>query len=165
MAIQDPNIKLKEFLEKEKSYLEDLKKIDLDKNWKKFQKTLKSKSSRDMISPFSDKFRLLFRIAAAVILLLAVSAILYFTSYLPTHHIVQVHAEPGHMDIRLSDGTDIALNEGAMNTSTEEMFSIAVAIFSAIFSASPSRVICIFQLPPITNCLIPNHLKKLKLGK
>jgi len=112
--MQDPNIKLKEFLEKEKTYLEDLKKTDLEKNWKKFQRTLKSKSSRDLISPFGDKFRLLFRIAAAVILLLGVSAILYFTSYLPAHHIVQVRAEPGHMDIRLSDGTDIALNEGAV---------------------------------------------------
>ena len=109
MGMHDPNIKLNKFLEEEKSYIEDLKQIDLDKNWKRFNRTLQEKSSRVRDNAFSYKYRILIRAAAAAILLLVVTATLYFTTYLPSQHIIQAHAEPGHTDIRLSDGTDIVL--------------------------------------------------------
>jgi ferric-dicitrate binding protein FerR (iron transport regulator) len=112
--MHDPDIKLNNFLEEEKRYIEDLKKIDLDKNWNRFNRTLTEKSSRLRVFPFSYKYRVLIRTAAAAILLLLVATTLYFTTYLPTQHIIQARAEPGHTDIRLSDGTDISLKEGAV---------------------------------------------------
>jgi ferric-dicitrate binding protein FerR (iron transport regulator) len=114
MAMHDPDIKLNKFLEEEKSYLEDLKKIDLDGNWNRFRQTLSEKSQRVQVVPFSYKYRVLIRSAAAVLLLLVVTTTLYFTTHLPSQHIIQAHAGPGHADISLSDGTDISLKEGAV---------------------------------------------------
>ena len=36
MKKNDPNIKLTNFLEEEKVFLDDLKKVDTEKNWKRF---------------------------------------------------------------------------------------------------------------------------------
>lgn len=121
MENKNPDRKLNKFFQEEKRYLEDLKKIDLDKNWNRFNRTLTEKSSRVRVIPFSNKYRVLIRTAAAAILILVVATTLYFTTYLPSQHIIRAHAEPGHTDIRLSDGTDISLKEGAVLSYPERL--------------------------------------------
>jgi len=119
--MQNPDKKLNQFLEEEKTFLEELEKVNLDKNWDRFQRTLKAESPLALAEPFIRKYRFLFRAAAAAVLLLMVSATLYFTTYLPSHHMLQTLAEPGHTDIILSDGTTISLNEGAVLNYPEKL--------------------------------------------
>lgn len=121
MEMQDPDIKLNKFLEEEKSYLEDLKMVDLEKNWDRFQRSIEAKSSTVPVYPFGRKYRFLFRATAAAILLLVVATTLYITTYLPSNQIIQARAEPGHTDIRLSDGTDVSLNIGAVLNYAEKL--------------------------------------------
>jgi len=114
MENENPDSKLNKFFQEEKRFVEDLKKIDLDGNWNRFSRTLSEKSRRVQVVPFKYKYRIILRAAAAVLLLLVVTTTLYFTTHLPSQHIIQAHAGPGHADIRLSDGTDISLKEGAV---------------------------------------------------
>jgi len=121
MEMQNPDRKLSQFLEEERSFLEELEKVDLNKNWDRFQRTLEAKSKQTSALPFSRKYRFLIRAAAAAVLLLLVSTALYITTYLPAHHMLQARAEPGHTDIILSDGTAISLNEGGVLTYPEKL--------------------------------------------
>ncbi len=121
MEMQDTDSKLDRFLKKEKSYLEDLKEVDLKKNWVRFQQTEKVRSPKAVDYLFRPKYRFLFRAAAAAILLLVVVSGLYITTYLPTDHMVQACAEPGHTDFLLSDGTAISLNVGAVLNYPEKL--------------------------------------------
>ncbi|MGW8316484.1 MAG: FecR family protein [Bacteroidales bacterium] len=114
MEKKDPDIKLNKFLEEEKRFLEDLKSIDLEKNWERFQHSVQAGSARTAMHPVHKKYRFILRIAAAVALLLAVSATLYITMVLPSRQMIQARAEPSHMEITLSEGTQIALNQGAV---------------------------------------------------
>jgi transmembrane sensor len=121
MEKENPDSKLNEFFLKEKRYLEDLKAIDLDRNWERFQMSVHAGSVRVPVNRFSQNYRVLFRIAAAVALLLAVSATLYFTTVLPSHHMIQARAEPSHMEITLSEGTQISLNQGTVLSYPERL--------------------------------------------
>lgn len=121
MENKNPDSRLNKFLEEEKIYLEDLKKIDLDRNWERFQQSVNAGSDRVPVYRFNQNFRILLRIAAAVVLLLAVSATLYITTVLPSNHIIQARAEPSHMEITLSEGTQISLNRGAVLSYPERL--------------------------------------------
>jgi ferric-dicitrate binding protein FerR (iron transport regulator) len=114
MENKDPDSKLNKFLQEEKRFIEDLKGIDLDRNWERFQQSVHAGSDRASVFRFSQNTRILLRIAAAVVLLLAVSATLYITTVLPSHHLIHASAESSHMEITLSEGTQISLNQGAV---------------------------------------------------
>ncbi len=109
-------MKLESFLEEEKGFLEDLKNVDVEKNWKRFLQSTAQEPPMLRTYPFGQRFRLLTRIAAAVLLLLVATATLYFTVKRPSHQLIQVRAGLHNMEILLSDGTVITMNEGAVLT-------------------------------------------------
>ena len=117
----NPDSKLNTFLKEEKIFLEDLEAIDLDKNWERFQQSVHAAPGRVPAYRFSQNYRLLLRIAAAVVVILAFSATLYIMTGLPSHHMIQARAEPSHMGITLSEGTQIALNQGAVLSYPERL--------------------------------------------
>ena len=121
MEMQDTDSKLDRFLKKEKSYLEDLKEVDLKKNWVRFQQTEKVRSPKALDYLFRPKYRVLYRAAAAAILLMMVVPALYLITNLPKDHMVQAFAEPGHTDFLLSDGTAFSLNVGAVLNYPEKL--------------------------------------------
>jgi transmembrane sensor len=121
MEKNDPDMKLESFLEEEKVFLEDLKNVDVEKNWKRFLQSAGQESPMLRTYPFGRKLRLLTRIAAAVALLLAVTAIIYITTQRPVHQLIQARAGLHNMEIFHSDGTIITLNEGAVLTYPEKL--------------------------------------------
>jgi ferric-dicitrate binding protein FerR (iron transport regulator) len=115
------NILLQSFLEEEKGFVEDLKKVDVEKNWRRFLQSAGQESPLLRIHPFGRKLRFITRIAAAALLLLAATATLYFTAKRPAHQLIQAKAGLHNMEISLSDGTVITLNEGAVLTYPEKL--------------------------------------------
>lgn len=121
MVKKNPDSKLNTFLQEEKKFLEDLEAIDLGKNWERFQRSVHSAPERDTAYRFSQNHRFLLRIAAAIVAIMAFSATLYIITGIPSHHMIQACAEPSHMGITLSEGTQIALNQRAVLSYPERL--------------------------------------------
>lgn len=121
MKKNDPNIKLTKFLEEEKGFLDDLKKVDTEKNWKRFLQSAVHEQSKPKNYTIGHKFRLFIRIAAAILFLIAVFTTIYFTASGPSHRITQAKAGPNQMELILSDGSAITLNKGAVLTYPEKL--------------------------------------------
>ena len=62
MEKNDPDIKLKRFLEEEKGFLEDLKNVDVEKNWRRFLQSADQETPMLRTYPFGQRFRFSFRI-------------------------------------------------------------------------------------------------------
>lgn len=121
MERKNPDSNLNNFFHQEKRFLKDLEAIDLEKNWKRFQQSVHAESARVPVHQFNQNSRFILRIAAVAVLLLAVSATLYITTVLPSKHMIRARAETSHMEITLSDGTQIALNQGAVLSYPEKL--------------------------------------------
>ena len=120
MEKSDPDMKLNRFLEEEKGFLEDLKNVDVERNWRRFLQSAVHGSPKPQTYPFDQRFRFFFRIAASVLLIIGATATLYFTIQRPANGIIQASAGLHHMEIILSDGSAITLNEGAELTYPEK---------------------------------------------
>ena len=110
MVMTDPDIKLTSFLKEEKIFVEDLKKVDVDTNWIRFLQSTSSKTTLRRTSPFVKGNRILIRMAAAVLLLLLAIGTLYLSGNRPNHQIARASTESQQMQLTLSDGTAITLN-------------------------------------------------------
>ncbi len=117
----DPDTKLTRFLEEEKVFLEDLKKVDVENNWKRFLQSASRSATIRQTYPFAKRNRFFIRIAAAILILLVAITTLYFTTNLPAHQIIQVSTDSQLMELILSDETAITLNKGTTLTYPEKL--------------------------------------------
>jgi transmembrane sensor len=99
---------------KAKNLSEQLRSVDVDKNWTRFGQSIAKKTLQGTDYSFTrvDRFAL-YRIAAAVIFLLSVTAILYFSINRPDYSIQQVNSGDRSTEINLSDGSLVLLNRGS----------------------------------------------------
>lgn len=105
MEKSDKETKLTRFLEEEKGYLDDLKQVDLERNWERFVRTVQEKRGKRGGAP-------VWRIAAAIALLVLAGSSLLLTS----RHDLQmkrVIAGEQQTGIVMREGTSITLNKGA----------------------------------------------------
>ena len=111
MENNDPDKKLSNFLEEEKVFLEDLKKVDVENNWERFLHSTSQEHALDRNKHFIQRKHFFIRIAAAILLLLIAISTLYLTGNGPAHQIVRASTDSRQMELILSDGTSILLNE------------------------------------------------------
>jgi ferric-dicitrate binding protein FerR (iron transport regulator) len=106
-----------EKISEEKRFLDQLKRIDTDKNWERFQDSLRRNTP--VTSGFSlvqRKGLYLSRIAAAVLLLILAGTTLYFAKRREAYHVQLVNSINENTEVRLSDGSTIVLNKGSVLT-------------------------------------------------
>jgi len=114
MEENNQHMKFTKFLEEEKGFLEELQKVDTEKNWKRFLESTGYRMSEPRNRLFGQRYRLFIRIAATILFLLAVTTTVYFTSSGTAHRITRASAGSNQMELILSDGSVITLNEGAV---------------------------------------------------
>jgi len=106
----------------EKKFLNDLKKIDVDKNWMRFQKSIERNIDKPGVYSFIQKNRLvLSRIAAAILLLIAATSIIYFATHTAGNQIIQVSSVDNNTELTLSDGSSIILKKGSILNYPEKL--------------------------------------------
>ena len=122
------NKKNKSYLEqlyaatKAKTLSEQLKSVDVDKNWIRFRDTITLKTINGMDQPYTPATGLAFlRIAAAVLFLAAAGAIIYWLVTKPDYSIQQVSSVTNPTEIKLSDGSLVLLNTGSVLTFPKEL--------------------------------------------
>ncbi len=116
MKNNNPDKKLKSFLEKDKLFLEDLKQVDVEQNWQKFIKSLSHNSDLPQTYGLFKRNRFYIRIAAAFILLLLTIGTFYVVNNQAATQIVKASTGSQTMELKLSDGTAITLNAGTTLT-------------------------------------------------
>lgn len=115
MSKRDQDKKLFNYIEGEKNFLDDLKKVDVDKNWERFQHSISQESNLATEYSFVQRNRLLLsRIAAAIFILIASSTTLYLVKHRSVHHIQQVNSILENTEVNLSDGSTVLLNKGSV---------------------------------------------------
>lgn len=121
MENQDHDINLDRFIKEEKRFQKDLEEIDVDKNWNRFLLAAERVSKRNQTHTHIGRYRYVFRFAASVVLLVAVSASVYLATLDSPHQIVRVSAGPQNLDLELNDGTVIILNKEAVISYPEKL--------------------------------------------
>jgi transmembrane sensor len=102
---------------KAKTLSEQLKSVDVDKNWIRFRDTISRKTLEGADYSFTRNTRLtLLRIAAAAIFLAAAVGILYFVKSQSYFSIQQVSSASQGTEVKLSDGSIVLLNKGSVLT-------------------------------------------------
>lgn len=114
MEENNQHMKLSRFLDEEKVFLDDLKNVNTEKNWERFLKSAGYGPAEPRNNRSGQRYRIIVRIAAAILLLIAVTTTVYFTYSGPAHRITRASAGPHQMELTLSDGSSITLNEGAV---------------------------------------------------
>jgi transmembrane sensor len=102
-------------INEEKKFLNQLKKVNLDKNWEKFQNSVDGNFRR--LSAYSISLRktmYLSGIAAAILLFILTLTTIHFAKYKDANHIQQVSSFRSNTEIKLSDGSTIVLNKGSV---------------------------------------------------
>ena len=96
-------------LSSEKKYFNQLKTIDLDHHLDRFRNNIRKNVSE-------QKFRkiTLYRIAAAILILILASSTVYFAYFMDAGQIQQVSSLQENTEVLLSDGTGIILNKGSV---------------------------------------------------
>jgi len=115
MSKRDQDKKLFNYIEGEKNFLDDLKKIDVDKNWKIFQHFMSQETNLAGQSSFILRNGLLIsRIAALILILIAISTTFYLAKHRSVHHIHQVNSMLENTEVLLSDGSSVMLRKGSV---------------------------------------------------
>jgi transmembrane sensor len=107
---------------KAKTLSEQLKSVDVDKNWNRFRNSITLKTMEEIDQPYTRKARLTFlRIAAAILFLAVTAAVIYLVISKPDYSIQQVSSVNQHIEIRLSDGSIVLLNTGSVLDFSREL--------------------------------------------
>lgn len=107
---------------KAKILSKQLKSVDVDKNWTRYKETIARKTMEGVNYSFTRNNRInLLRIAAAIILLVAITVILYILRSKPDYSIQQVSSINQNTEIKLSDGSIVLLNRGSVLTYPQEL--------------------------------------------
>jgi ferric-dicitrate binding protein FerR (iron transport regulator) len=107
---------------KAKTLSEQLNSVDVDENWTRFEQTITKKTLQGANYSFTRINRFtLYRIAAAIVLLITATAILYFSVTRPDYSIQQVSSANQVIEIKLSDGSLVLLNRNASLSYPEKL--------------------------------------------
>jgi ferric-dicitrate binding protein FerR (iron transport regulator) len=119
---QETDKKLVQFIDGKKKFVKDLEKVDVETNWERFQKSIERATDRPGIIYLVQKNRLaLSRIAAAVLLLIAVTSIVYFAGNTAGSQIIQVSSVHDNTELTLSEGSSIVLRKGSVLSYPEKL--------------------------------------------
>jgi ferric-dicitrate binding protein FerR (iron transport regulator) len=122
MSKKDLDKKLLSYIEREKTFLDDLMKVDVDKNWARFQHSLSQETKQAPGYSIIQSNRLLLsRIAAAILILIASATTIYLAKQKSVHHIQQVNSLLKNTEVQLSDGSIILLNKGTILSYPEKL--------------------------------------------
>ena len=123
------NNKNKEYLEqlhkaaKATEISEQLKSIDVENNWIRYQETIAAKNLEGIDQSFSRNNKIIFlRIAAAIIFLVAITTVLYMMKF-QSRYSIQQSSVDRITEIMLSDGSTILLNSGSALAYPKEFHS------------------------------------------
>ncbi|KPK83621.1 MAG: hypothetical protein AMS27_12380 [Bacteroides sp. SM23_62_1] len=106
----------------EKKFLKDLEKIDVDKNWTRFQKSVEWSIDKPRVYSIVQKHRLvLSRIAAAILILIVATSVIYFARHVAGNQIIQVSSVDNNTELILSDGSSIILKKGSILNYPEKL--------------------------------------------
>ena len=109
--MNDPDIKLTSFLKEEKIFVEDLKKVDVEKNWERFLKTTSGEKATRRKYSLGKRNKFLVRSAAAIFLAVLGITSFYLASNRSAQQIIKASTDSQLMELTLSDGTAITLNK------------------------------------------------------
>lgn len=104
-------------------FINELRGIDVDKNWARFQEKIALKHSLSGSTPVFHRNRLMLSRIAAVALILVLSAVtLLLVKIRPGNHIQQVSSFRENTEVILSDGSIIELNKGSILSYPEHLY-------------------------------------------
>ncbi|UCH13113.1 MAG: FecR family protein [Bacteroidales bacterium] len=106
----------------EKGHIKTIKKIDIDKNWQRFRNSVNAKIHKRSFY-VNRNIRIFARIAAAIIILILTATIILIIQQKPGHNIQLVCSVQENIEVRLSEGSTILLNKGAVISYPEQLQS------------------------------------------
>jgi len=119
MTKREEDTRLDKFLDGEKRFLDELKNVDTNKNWARFERTLKEKASQKKTKRIYRSP--MFRMAAALLILLAISSAIIYITRIPEQQLQIICAGEKSVDLELSDGSKVSLKKGSQISFPESM--------------------------------------------
>lgn len=119
MTNREEDNRLNRFLDGEKRFIDELKNVDTNKNWARFERTLKEKASQEKTKRIYRSP--MFRMAAALLILLAISSAIIYITRIPEQQLQLISAAEKSVDLELSDGSKVSLNTGSQLSFPESM--------------------------------------------
>ncbi len=122
MNKKETDQKLIQFLKEEKRFISDMQNIDTEENWIRFQNSVsKDKSKGNRTLGKKNRSLLIFKIAASITVLIAISLSVYYGSILPGKLVKQISAIDKNVEVNLSDGSKVFLNRGSQLIFNEKL--------------------------------------------